>query len=798
MKGESKRLRIAIASILSGAAVSWAGVAVAASDRSSDTLEEIVVTSRKRVENLQDVPQSIDVFSKAEIEKLAISQFEDYATRSPSISWISIGPGTQSFIMRGVSDGSNPNYPNTSTTGMYLDELSLSYYGGIPDLHMYDIERIEVLNGPQGTLYGASSMSGAVRIVTNKPDPSEFSGGFDFDGGSIDGGEHNEIFEGFVNIPLVKDMSAIRVVGFYDRQGGFINNLLTTRQWVNGVTSTNAAYAGNNYNRQTISGGRVEFLQKFNEAWKFNVSGEIQHQAVHGAWDENPSVNGPRNVARFGPESGERYNRLLSGTLEGDVGIGDLIYAAGYWNRTALTFDEYSEYVQYASSVIGQPVQPYAPGNTYPSYSDFIQGFACATSPTDGGAYSGCNNPYQYIAYKEHTDYWSQEVRLQSKPGGSTHWIVGGFWEKLRDFSGDIFAMPGIQFQGQQASAWIDYYGGTPLPQEWYGYQSRSDQKQVAAFGELTQDFGKQWSVTVGLRQSKSDFSDSSAYAGFFYSPMTPQPLQAGSSHKLTYRASVQFKAAENLLFYGSAAQGFRDGGFNVGFVGNALVPQSYTPDTVNSYELGWKTEYGNRFKWNGAVYWMDWKDYQTSVYDPQISLSGSFNANIGNARIYGAESNVEVSPTKGLSLSVSASYNDSRLTSNTFANPDFLVLPGQRLPFVPYLKGSATARYEHNLGPDYLGYAQVDFSHNGDMWSDLRADNRFLQPAYNLTTLRFGYNTTKTNWGVEGYISNLDNTRAVVYVNTYNYDHRHTTIEPRVFGVRIKYRFGGKAGAED
>src|SRR5271155_4148933 len=216
-------LRMAIASILSGAAAVSAMPAPAAD---GDALAEITVTARKQTENLQDVPQSIDVFTSKDIQNLDISQFEDYATRSPSISYISIGPGYQQFFMRGVSDGSSPNVANSSTTGLYLDEQSLSYFGGIPDLHMYDIQRIEVLNGPQGTLYGASSMSGAVKIITNKPDPSAFAGGIDVDGGQIDGGEQNKVVEAYVNIPLVDDTAALRVSGFYDYQGGFINNLL--------------------------------------------------------------------------------------------------------------------------------------------------------------------------------------------------------------------------------------------------------------------------------------------------------------------------------------------------------------------------------------------------------------------------------------------------------------------------------------------------------------------------------------------------------------------------------------------
>ncbi len=144
--------------------------AAVADASSSGTLQEVVVTARKREENLQDVPVSIDVFTKKDIQNLGIVQFDDYAAKVPSISFISVGPGTQVFFLRGVSDGSNPNYANTSATGFFLDDTSLSWFGTQPDLHLYDIERIEVLNGPQGTTFGAGSMAGAIRYITNKPD----------------------------------------------------------------------------------------------------------------------------------------------------------------------------------------------------------------------------------------------------------------------------------------------------------------------------------------------------------------------------------------------------------------------------------------------------------------------------------------------------------------------------------------------------------------------------------------------------------------------------------------------------
>src|SRR6266403_5959558 len=220
--GSRSKLALAIAAALSGATAMQAAPALAAGASSDTTLEEVIVTARKRTENLQDVPLSIDVYTAKDLQNLSISQFEDYATKTPSISFVSAGPGTQTFVMRGVSDGSNPNYSNTATTAFLLDDMSMNYYGTTPDLHFYDIERIEVLNGPQGTTFGASAMAGAIRYITNKPDVSAFSAGADFDGGRIEGGERDWSYEGFLNVPLIDGRLGLRVSAFSASHGGFI------------------------------------------------------------------------------------------------------------------------------------------------------------------------------------------------------------------------------------------------------------------------------------------------------------------------------------------------------------------------------------------------------------------------------------------------------------------------------------------------------------------------------------------------------------------------------------------------
>src|SRR6202050_325320 len=416
--GTRSKLSFAIAAALSGTAAMHVAPAWAAGASSSDTtLEEVVVTARKRTENLQDVPISIDVFTSKDLQNLAISQFEDYATKTPSISFVSAGPGTQTFVMRGVSDGSNPNYANTATTAFLLDDMSMNYYGTTPDLHLYDIQQIEVLNGPQGTTFGASAMAGALRFITNKPDPKAFSAGIDLDGGKISGGTHNGIVEGFVNIPLIDDWTALRVSAFSDYSGGFINNALTTRTWVNGTVSNNSAWAGNDYNVEKVTGFRVALGQKIAEGWGATLTTSYQRQLTHGAWDEDPTIGGATNylgqlvdgparplpqdtVVRFGPEFKQYYTKTLDFHLDGDVGIGDLVFASTWWAQDDRWVNEYSEYIQYVN---GTPGGGGFDGTTQQSY--VCPHGPTYTNPTE--AFSGCNAPIQYYDYDNDTSRWS-------------------------------------------------------------------------------------------------------------------------------------------------------------------------------------------------------------------------------------------------------------------------------------------------------------------------------------------------------------------------------------------------------
>jgi outer membrane receptor protein involved in Fe transport len=363
--------------------------------------------------------------------------------------------------------------------------------------------------------------------------------------------------------------------------------------------------------------------------------------------------------------------------------------------------------------------------------------------------------------------------------------------------------MPGLQTSGAQWQSYAAYYNQTglpPAPDDWYSYVARGDYLQTTEFGNVTFDITPRLHLELGTVHFHSNFSGWS-YGGYWYQPQSDS-YYAGESTKWNSRLGISYNATPHVLLYADAAQGFRDGGVNDGLPQscyNAGAPHKFVPDTLTNYELGWKTTMAdNHLVWDGAFYYMPWKNFQTLLFDPDICASSSFNANIGNARIYGVESNVKYQATHDLTVEFSASYNDSHIITNTFENASFQVTPGERLPYVPYLNYSANARYERPVNDALKGYAQIDIAHKGDMWNDLQTNGsnglpRVLQPGYTTTNLRVGLDEAESRWLTEFYITNLTNKNAVIYTNEGNYDLRYTRNEPRVFGLRLTYRWGKK-----
>ena len=815
LRAARSKIGVAVAAALAGVAVPRAPAladtaAAAAAAAGGGVLQEVVVTARKVEENLQNVPISINVFTQKDLSNLAINSMDDYLQKVPSISYISTGPGTQLFVMRGVSDGSNPTYANTSSTGFFVDDISLSDSGAQPDLHLYDIERIEILNGPQGTTFGAGAMSGAIRYITNKPDLHAFGAGVDFDGGQIEGGQQNWSFNGFVNIPIIDGVLGFRASAFSDSHGGFINNQLTTRTWVNGASSDNSEWARNKYNREHVEGGRAALKAQFGEAWSALLTYGFQRQHTLGAWDEDPNLP-PRTVERFGPESNLFETNMVEFRVDGDVGIGDLVYIGAYWNQERRQWNEYSQYMENYNWGAGV-TPPYPPGPPYyPGYPGTQEGYTCLNDPFwGGGPFTGCKSPQQSYSYNINPQRYSNELRFSSKAGGRFHWLVGAYWQRTTDKNfNNTYFIPGLQYQGAAFQWYASYYYGitqpTLAPGVWYTYTETSHDLQTSEFANINFDITDRLNVEAGVVHFKDEASYDTPIFGFAYAPNTPSYFTT-NSHKWNGKAGISYKVTDHAMIYADWAQGFRPGGSNSGDTQNCYangVPYIYNPDTLNNYEVGWKTtNLQNRLLWNGAAYYMDWKDLQALIYNALVCSSASYNVNIGDARIYGVESNVDYHINDNWTLQASVNYTDAHITSTS--DPNYQNYVGERLPFSSYFNWSWNVRYERPLGSDLRGYFQFDMAHKGDMYNGLNPNDvnsglpRVLQPAYTLMNVRVGLNPVNSRWLAEFYITNLTDKNAIVYSNSGNFDLRLTTNEPRVYGLRLSYRFGKAAvGAE-
>ena len=398
------------------------------------------------------MPLSIQAITDETIDNLDISRFEDVANLSPSISYISAGPGSTFMFIRGIADGSNPNRPIRQLQRC-IWMMPPYYSGGIADLHNYDIERIEVLNGPQGTYYGASATSGTVRIITKKPDPEGFDAGADLSFGSISGGDGVSTVEGFVNIPVQPGVSAIRLVAWYDKSDGFVDNVSTTRTYLNGATVSNDKFSKAAYNEEKTTGFRGSFKTPIGEKWSGLISGFVQNSETSGAWDHDPTRYDDLEVARFGPEFSDLSYGQVAWSLQGDLGFADIIYSGYFLDRDTKQTSDYSDYVEYAS------------------FGAWVQQFACDDYYWYGNI--NCNDPSMFFEGDYQSEQTTHEVRINSTGEGPLSWMLVRT-SKITKTTISFLGYAGIPLDSGPGAYYI-LLGGEPLPNEWWSADWESE-----------------------------------------------------------------------------------------------------------------------------------------------------------------------------------------------------------------------------------------------------------------------------------------------------------------------------------
>ena len=789
---------------------------------------EIVVTAQKRSESLQNVPISIQAIGTQKLEQLNISNFSGYAQQLPSVTFQGTGtPGVNVIYMRGVASGGDGNHSGSlPSVGVYLDEQPVTTIGGNLDVHIYDIARIESLSGPQGTLYGASSQAGTIRIITNKPDTSGFYGGADAEVNTVAHGDVGGKFEFFANAPLSEN-AALRVVGFYKRDAGFIDNVPGTRAFLpqpGGIVVNNAPFVKEDYNPTETYGGRAALGIELDDNWTVTPAVMYQNTKSKGMYAFDPSV-GDLEVQHFFPEYRDDKFVQAALTIEGKIGNWDLTYAGAYLDRKTASSSDYTDYAEAYDAL-------------YADYGGLAGYFYFSDS------LGNTINPSQMVIGSDHFKKISQELRIASPAENRLRLVAGLFWQRQ---SNEIYQ--DYKVANLAANVSVNGSPGTL----WLTKQDRVD-RDYAAFGELSYDLTDKLTATAGVRAFKYDntligffgfgrnpgdnFSASpynaagssrTGVAGCFTStgsrlrplagtpgvtlfpaavdgsPCTNLGVWNGSSvdpvqaegDGFTWRGNLTYKPNSDLMVYATASKGFRPGGIN-----RRADVAPYDPDYLNNYELGWKATLAPGLRLNGAVYQQDWKKFQFSFLG-----ANSFTEihNGPDARIRGVD--VDLAYNRGpLNLQVAAAYTDAKMTKNlcerddptyacTGADNAISSPAGTRLPITPKFKISGTARYTAKLGDGTKAYGQVNAAHQGSAPSEVRAGPAAIigeLPAFSTVNLAFGVDWEKLN--IELFASNVFDERGQIsrFLQCGQCGQRPyvVPIQPRTIGLRLGYDF--------
>ena len=793
------------------------------------TLGVVTVTAQKRAENLQKVPISIDVLATDQLEALHVQSFDDYVKYLPSVSFqqggggIATGPGFASIYMRGVTSGGNTNHSGSQpSVGVYLDNQPVTTIQGPLDIHMYDIARIEVLAGPQGTLYGASAEAGALRIITNQPDPSGYAANYSVGVDTVAHGGIGYTAEGMLNLPI-NQSAAIRLVGWREHDAGYIDNRAGSRTFpTSGITISNApnctpsgtlpssasqcvGHARDNYNDANTSGARAALKVDLNDSWSITPMLMGQQTISHGNFASDPAV-GDLAVTHFYPE---RVNdRWWQGalTVQGKIGNFDLTYAYAHLKRNQEEQTDYSDYGFWYDALYGSGASFY----------------------DDNGALV---NPSQHISDRDRYTKNSHELRLVSPADERLRLVTGLFWQKQKHDIMQDYQVDGLA-DALSVTGWNDTI--------WLTRQMRYD-RDKAVFGELSWDFIPDvLTGTIGERyyRTSNQLYGYFGYAAGFSSSqgeaacVSPEPFMGAPCSDFNKRVkesgnltkyNLTWNINDTKMIYATRSEGFRPGGVNRR---GTLLP--YQADFLINEELGWKTSWlGNRVSFNGAVFRETWNDFQFPILGAN-GLTEIKNAN--SARIEGLESQLNWQATYNLQLTAGFAVYRARLSANYcgFTDADGrpitdcpagsinpqdgsvvtgpLAPKGTQLPITPKFKGNLIAHYSFSLGSSDA-FVQAALVHVGRRTTDLRLSERALLgdlPAYNSLDLSAG--VQKGSWSADVYVNNAFDKRAAQYKYTecgvtncgahnvvpqYPNGQVYTGFsQPRTFGIRFKQDF--------
>lgn len=783
-----------------------------AAEESAADPNEIIVTAQRRSESLQKVPISLQALGEATLENRNVASFDDYAKMLPSVGFQSFGPGASALSFRGINSGADGlDAGPPPTTGTYLDEIPITTIAFSPDVHIYDIARVEALAGPQGTLFGASSLSGTLRIITNKPDPSKVEGGYDLSLTKFGEGDMGGSVEGFINLPL-SDRAAIRLVGFYKKDGGYIDNIPGTRTFTlddgdpdTELTVNNNALVKDDFNPVESYGGRAALRVELDDSWTVTPQIIYQKLETKGAFLYDPT-KGDLKVTDYLPSYNDDEWWQAALTIEGKIGNWDLVYSGGYMKRNVVNEVDYSYYtVAY---------DDYGSGATY-----FIDGSGNYIDPTQ--------RQFLDYNYRKHT----QEIRISSPSENPFRVTLGAFYQRQTNDIDAQYIIAGLS-EFDYANSNFEWFlpfstiSGSPADIADVEYLKRLKRvdKDTAIFAEGSIDLAPGLTATGGIRVfwvnnslfgfSGYEYNTGSdvCFAASGFEPWIPcanvvetgattavpnRTKESGETHKL----SLSWQADPTKMLYATYSTGYRPGGVN-------RKPKygDYKSDRLSNWEVGWKTSWaGGTVRWNGAVFYEKWKDMIFSLARPGDNGVTSL-ANAGGAKSVGIESDL-VLRLGQLEITAAGAYIDAKLTNdfcNFVDNPtpggpdicDIQAPKGTRLPVQPKWKSAVSARYNYTIGSSDAFFQATMNSQSGTRTYLLTADNASTGNTTGFTTFDFSAGIKLGDFSIEAFIENAFDKRGVLtrnvacqpaYCGQYS---RNYPIKPQFFGLKVGQRF--------
>jgi outer membrane receptor protein involved in Fe transport len=777
------------------AALQPVGTALASSnaeDATQQSLAEIVVTAQKRESTLQSTPISISAVTGADLEARGIVDLTTLVAVTPGVSVKNNGPGQAEFEMRGMTSSGG----NSPTVGFYLDDIPMtapsSAQNGkvVIDPTLYDLNRVEVLRGPQGTLYGAGSMGGTVKLITNQPDLTGFHASAQTTLSGTHGGGFNDSINFMLNIPLITDQLALRIVGADSNTSGWIDRIVvnpfplpTSGGAVRGIVAGLPVVADDKgSNAEWLEGTRVTLLWKPSDNLSITPSVFFQkvHQGGTSSFDSNPGT-----LAHYQPFS-------IAEPYLDKIGVYDLnidyraesfevTSVTAQWNRTSAETQDGSE--NFNNPLSGVEIN--APG-TIPFYG------AGGTGP----AYGTEIDPSRQF---------SEELRAASLGNGALKWVAGLYYSRFWSSYNLIGFTP-------NPSAFIDLgtLGPATATQVW-NVTTPTKLSQYALFGEATYAITEQLKATVGLRGFHYQDQFSQYFAGWGSPAGGASPSQqsvAQSQTGTTPKFNLAYEFDKDHLVYATIAKGFRPGGgdpplptsgplwanlaLNAFHYPSNQWPRSYAPDTVWSYEVGQKSRFlERRVTVDASAYYEDWQHIQLEELPNDYPLTD----NNGTAKIYGGELEIHALLGAGFQLALSGGYTHGSLEPNNH----YTIVPGNKLSDIAPVTADVNLGYSRQIDSQYAFKARLETSYVGERYNltfpaGYATGALTRLPSYSLTSIRAGIQSG-AGWEASLFANNLFNrqtsleniTQLTLANPSFN---RVITSQPLTVGVDIAYRY--------